>query len=624
MMTDKKKSMKANLSTKIDMTSSYLVPPSKAHSSNYVQQKQQGRKTTMKNSNMDLWKIVRRSAIHTQRQTSSNEPELMAAHRRTVLFISKKKGFHEKVEFLRSPQPLHLGQDDHHKEITNARVTMYRELPGLHFCSNENAYLEACKKHIWKLVTIEVDKGKWLCLNNIGQIIEGEIVQHELCHTINIVKNERCYSCRARRPVLRPFYAYLKRLSMAMKEQRKELLKLIAKYDSEIFRCDSAISENNREQYSCQKQPNKVDEQGKLIVNNSGREDEDDCDIQMRTTDINLIQGGVWQRLDKKSSIPLLIAHRFQLEQRLKQTRGELCIIVQVLYEMGVIHLQRVLRGHFIRKRRAEFERIYWEGKRYKAALKIQCLVRTVLSKNLLKQKRMKLHEKMAIRIQTNVRAMLARMRFRCLWEAHHNMICNMMAEVIQRSFRLWRTRRILRDLAEQRRKEREAMEREKLRILRNKASLAIQRIARGYIAKRRVVERRIELQLSDRLMKITDDFLSNGDMWMFLKRIDQDYRSYQKTIEHIVVREDKMASTFVSKVRIVDHHMKQKDYRFLANGCVNFFPNRLFKLDKENMMQLGRITCVKNSKEKELVQKVGSFLRKCFREQNYLRWIRM
>ena len=44
--------------------------------------------------------------------------------------------------------------------------------------------------------------------------------------------------------------------------------------------------------------------------------------------------------------------------------------------------------------------------------------------------------------------------------------------------------------------------------------------------------------------------YSTDGDMWSFVKSINDDYIRYERTIKTTIEREEKMAKTFVEKVR--------------------------------------------------------------------------
>ena len=45
--------------------------------------------------------------------------------------------------------------------------------------------------------------------------------------------------------------------------------------------------------------------------------------------------------------------------------------------------------------------------------------------------------------------------------------------------------------------------------------------------------------------------YSTDGDMWSFVKSINDDYIRYERTIKTTIEREEKMAKTFVEKVRL-------------------------------------------------------------------------
>lgn len=198
-----------------------------------------------------------RRTIREQRLATRYEPELMTAHRRTALIVSKSKGLKERVEFLRSPKVLFLNEETKSNNINdrievNANETLYRSITGIQIKTDEDAYFEACKKPIWKLSTVDVEDGKWMCLNTIGKThLKKDSCEdsdmnkthfiNETCRTINSTKSNYCHSCAAGRPTMRPHFSYLRRVSLAMKVERKELLNLIRKYDYELKQCDKAL-----------------------------------------------------------------------------------------------------------------------------------------------------------------------------------------------------------------------------------------------------------------------------------------------------------------------------------------------------------------------------------------------
>lgn len=47
--------------------------------------------------------------------------------------------------------------------------------------------------------------------------------------------------------------------------------------------------------------------------------------------------------------------------------------------------------------------------------------------------------------------------------------------------------------------------------------------------------------------------YVVDGCMWSFVKSINDDYLRYERTVAHIIDREEKMAKTFVDKVWLIN-----------------------------------------------------------------------
>lgn len=77
-----------------------------------------------------------------------------------------------------------------------------------------------------------------------------------------------------------------------------------------------------------------------------------------------------------------------------------------------------------------------------------------------------------------------------------------------------------------------------------------IQRVARGYIARKTIViSLKVRNSISKDVLLKAERYLSDGDLWSFLKDIDDEVKILKKTIENNQKEEDDLASTFISKV---------------------------------------------------------------------------
>lgn len=226
----------------------------------------------------------------------------------------------------------------------------------------------------------------------------------------------------------------------------------------------------------------------------------------------------------------------------LRELRGELAVLVQCIYQLAVPHLQKTVRGHFARTRFPKLKLQIVGLARFAAAVQIQRVARGFISA---RESRRELADRFfhyATRIQcywrrkkAYIRAHEKREVLRIKWE-------NEMACKIQNLWRVKMARRRMEDRRQEQLKKRKGATQEW-------GTVTIQRIARGYIAKKIIVNRRIELKLHDRISRLADRYIAKGDLWQFLKSVDEDYRRFETTIDDILEREDTMATTFVSKV---------------------------------------------------------------------------
>ena len=258
--------------------------------------------------------------------------------------------------------------------------------------------------------------------------------------------------------------------------------------------------------------------------------------------DTDLIQEGVWQRVKVKTLYPILKKYEYWNNILLKELRGELSVLVQCVYKLAVPHIQRIVRAHFARKAYPKMKLQIVGLARYAAVVEIQRIGRGYFNRRETRKKLIIMFDSSAIVIQKYIRRKLAYLRaedkrevLRVQWE-------HAMATKIQQLYRIRMAR------------QRMAEKRAELLLKRKGATtewgtLTIQRYARGYLAKKMVVQRKIELKLHDRLFRLADRYMAKGDLWAFLKAVDDDYRRYEGTIDDILEREDTMATTFVSKV---------------------------------------------------------------------------
>jgi len=79
---------------------------------------------------------------------------------------------------------------------------------------------------------------------------------------------------------------------------------------------------------------------------------------------------------------------------------------------------------------------------------------------------------------------------------------------------------------------------------------LIIQKVARGYIARKTVLKSmKIRHNLSTEVLRIAEKYLKHGDLWEFLKNINDELKRSNDIIAENQAREDNWAESFVEKV---------------------------------------------------------------------------
>lgn len=85
---------------------------------------------------------------------------------------------------------------------------------------------------------------------------------------------------------------------------------------------------------------------------------------------------------------------------------------------------------------------------------------------------------------------------------------------------------------------------------IRNWSILILQKVARGYIARKTVLRSmRIRKSLSKEVLRVTERYLTKGDLWGFLKEINDELGRLNGVIVQNQLREDDWAQNFVQKV---------------------------------------------------------------------------
>lgn len=270
----------------------------------------------------------KREQIRRDRRTTAHKPEYMAALRRTRLNVGSNEQVREII--LRVEQPLAL-------HSAEAREVLHRRLPWLS-CNrrdDEDAYHAACHRPV-KLLTTAASGGSWYC-----ERINPK--SGEPCHVVNEPSSLTCHLCNATRycPNLRPFYSGLARLRSAVHREIRVKIKRTAELDGELDALDEALGMAKQ----------RLAELRQYVAEGGGDidADADDAPGSLKMLDIDITQSGSWQRTDVRALVPDIMARQRRTNNLLREVRGELCIIVQALYETAAPVVQKTVRGHLLR-----------------------------------------------------------------------------------------------------------------------------------------------------------------------------------------------------------------------------------------------------------------------------------
>ncbi|KAL7468489.1 hypothetical protein ACHAXS_008724 [Conticribra weissflogii] len=290
---------------------------------------------------------------------------------------------------------------------------------------------------------------------------------------------------------------------------------------------------------------------------------EDKYDLLMM--DVDLVQTGVWQRINARSLLPMLPERMARAEKRLEDARAELCIVIQSTYELAIPHAQKVVRGFLLRRRMDSIRESIYHERRSSAAVQIQRIMRSKLANKEANHLRRLRNDCMATKIQSSTRRKLAIKERKRRWTIYIQKLQYTAATIIQSLYRCKAAKQLHRRLAEERQRMLEETERARVKSVEKDAATVIQRNCRVCLAKKTCKNRRIELScLHSRLLMYVERFMVDHCLWSLMRSINTDYIRYERTIINIVEREEKLAKTFVEKVvnmRDVDHSKAWEQY---------------------------------------------------------------
>ena len=518
--------------------------------------------------------VDKRAQIRRDRRTTAHKPEYMSALRRTRLHLGSNEQVRQIILRVEQPLPLHTA---------GAREALCRRLPWLSSGrqDDEDAYHAACHRPV-KLLTTDVSGGSWYC-ERIDPKKSGEP-----CHVVNEPSRQTCHLCGATRycPNLRPFYSRLARLRSAVHKEIRIKSTRIVEVNGELEALEEALSMAQE----------RLAELQRFVADSpagpGGSEaNSDDAPESLRMLDIDITQSGSWQRMDVRTLVPDIIARRHRTHRLLAEIRGELSIVVQVLYETAAPIVQKVVRGHLLRCRFDSIRQAIIHMAETEAGTEIQRMIRSYLAKAETERRRLERREAMRLRLQTIARHFLACQEYNRRHTAYVQNFRHDMALRIQRLARIWRARSVLDAMAVEKRCRIAQAESRREAAAKDASAIRIQSIARIWLAMRVASQKRIELTLSSRLLHLLEKLKYDGNIHSMLSEINADYRYYDREMKRIVAREDQTASTFIAKV--IKERRKEFDdaWRDFRNTNANIKGKKENKdsLDKEDNTLIDR-----------------------------------
>ena len=238
------------------------------------------------------------------------------------------------------------------------------------------------------------------------------------------------------------------------------------------------------------------------------------------TVDTKILHGGM-QRLDITVALHAVAESNLKTLDKRRLLQGELACLVQFGYDVSLPHIQRIWRGALGRVRLQNEMRTFVFLTMHTAAVVIQSKVRGARLKYSYSRRRHALQKQQSysriILMQKVVRGWLQAKHYKRI-KANKLFRLKIRAAILfQALFRGFLSRR-------QRKGALESLDRRCCAINRNWAAISIQSIARGYIDRKTIIRSlRIRRQLNPKLLRLTEKYLTQGDLWSFLRQIGEE-----------------------------------------------------------------------------------------------------
>ena len=289
-------------------------------------------------------------------------------------------------------------------------------------------------------------------------------------------------------------------------------------------------------------------EGGKLVARDEG-DVEITADGKLRTipfaddyVDSDVLHGSL-QRMKVQIAAPRCKILLKESTDRYVQLQGERSCTAQFMYSISVPLLQRSMRTAIIRRRYLKLRKSLICDAMNAAAATIQWWLIGCTTRAWYRIARADRRRRACIVLQRYMRGFLARCRTKKMTKSKLDNSKDLAATKLQALIRgVLARRRVAERLA--------AGKEEALREAQNWGILIIQKVARGYIARRTVIKSyHIRNSLSKPVLKLTEKYLKSGNLWAFLSELDMTMRRVTDQLKETEAREDNWAETFVDKV---------------------------------------------------------------------------
>ena len=471
---------------------------------------------------------------------SVKDPELVLEQRRIrVSRISDSSLQRIKIEYIGGEI---LDPISH--ETSSTSTILFHKIKRLQCFNNYNysAYLSACKsKKRYALVTVvpnDTEKN-WICHNRLISIDKkkdsNEGTENAGCLQVNCNSNQFCAKCHSQRNSckMRPYFRILQRLSFTARDRRATVLKKIESIDDELARCFEAVK--------C------IDILNKDKLPPNIREN-----IRNLTSiDLDLVQNNVLQRIEVAAMGPILKRLVEQKKEVLMRLWEECVIVTQLVYTMAVVHIQRYVRGFLPRSRLDKVRVLYIQRKQHVAAIDIQCMVRSYISKHALQNRLYQRKIAFITLLQCFFRQTIAKISRNSLALEIKRCLQIKAAVVVQKRIRKYIAQIYFASLFKLKQDEIAEKARSQTQHILTSAAIIIQTTFRRFIACQVLHLLQTESGLHPRIRFHAEKFLQKGRLWSFLWCLSEDFRRYERRIDEMLFEEEVNATTFINKVSV-------------------------------------------------------------------------